>query len=239
MFGSSDDDPAIRAAREAQHDRALADAEFRARTGYAPEDAGRGYATDYFTGQIANLPQSRWWETPQSIAAEVDARRNTDVLNQRGKRAEDVINLGPGSTLLQRDALTGSYGPVFQSPMRPEKEVTYEVPVQVDVFGKTSQTIPMTAQQIRAAVEAKSLPDIALKSPVVGWIRSQPGGSTAQPPASFRGEGYIGESDRSGNFFNSSLRFGRDPFSEGFEIGRSSSATNSPSTVRIRSVRQK
>src|SRR5688572_19387839 len=107
MFGSQDDDPAIRRARELEHDRAVASDTFKAR-----------------------IAQPRAWETNESIAEEVFSPMaqlfSPEIaLAQRGRSYSSSGTRSPslvksGSTILKQNPLTG------------EMEVVYEPPDQTD-----------------------------------------------------------------------------------------------------------
>lgn len=112
MFGSAEDNPLVRRARELEHDRALASETFNARAA-AP----------------------RAWETPQSIAAEVfsplAATYGGDFeFPQRGRATvrqnPDVIKAGAGSTILKPNPLTGQMEEVWSANGMTEGELNQE-----------------------------------------------------------------------------------------------------------------
>ena len=98
MFGSLDEGPLIRRARELAHDRAQAEATYEARA--------------------ANL---RPWETARSVAEEVLTPFN---VTQPVNRRSDVRSVG--GDLYERDEITGEWGLVASAPKRPQQLTALE-----------------------------------------------------------------------------------------------------------------
>lgn len=104
MFGLIDEDPAIRRARELEHDRAIASAEFEARR-----------------------RDPRAWETTKSIGAELFNPlaqlfgAEASLIPRSGRstavsRDPSPIHAGAGSNILQRNPMTGEMEVLWSAP---------------------------------------------------------------------------------------------------------------------------
>lgn len=154
MFGSQEDDPAVRRARELEHDRAQAAAELQAR-----------------------ISNPRAWETPEDIAEEVNLKYGLQMPGQRNKLPPLVK---AGSTVLTPNE-QGELEVAYQEP-RVEKPVKHRVPFKVNPLGEPTEYVSMTEDEIIEAVNSKSLPEAAAQSEVVKYVTSRFKPSAASVP---------------------------------------------------------
>lgn len=104
MFGSLQDDPLLRAARERNYDQAQASAEYDART--AP---GQYWERPDGMTVETSAPGLRAWETPQSVRSEVYG-------GAPAAPAPVPKPIKSGSTILERDPVSGEMVVKYQTP---------------------------------------------------------------------------------------------------------------------------
>lgn len=222
MFGDVEGNPFLRRAREEAHDRAIADAEYEARTRSAPRD--QGY-TDVL-GETSPAQGLRWGETPESvfheIFAPIDEKYESDAAKVRRFQLEslaqrdNVRTLSPGSMLTNPD--TGEV--IANNPTAP-RVVRHKVPL---AFGgllgnEVTESANLTEDEFLSQYDA--LPQAAKESAIgrLLYSRRQPTTSQTTNREPF---GFIG-GDGTNAFSN--------PFRRGFE---SVAGTNAPTRRRLK-----